>query len=103
MKRLMTLTFALVLFAAPSLFAAEWSGWIVDEHCGATGAKEGHGSCALKCAKDGAALVLYNDGDKKLYKLSDQKAALDHAGQKVTVKGSVDGDTITVESIAEAK
>jgi hypothetical protein len=103
MKRLMIVTLACVLLAAPTLFAGEWTGWITDEHCGKTGAKEGHGSCAAKCAKDGAALVLYNTADEKLYKLDDQKAAKEHAGEKVTVTGSVDGDTIKVESIAKAK
>src|SRR5258708_3629388 len=102
MKRLMVLTLACVLFA-PTLFAGEWVGWITDEHCGAKGAKEGHNSCALKCAEDGAALVLYNTADEKVYKLSDQKAAKAHAGEKVTVVGEADGDTIKVESIAKAK
>lgn len=102
MKRLMMLTVACLLLAAP-VFADEWVGWITDEHCGAKGASEGHKSCALKCAGDGAALVLYNTADEKLYKLSDQKAAKEHVGHKVKVTGTVEESTITVTSIEKAE
>jgi len=101
-RKLTLLIAALVLLALP-LQAAEWTGWITDEHCGAKGAKAGHSGCALKCAEDGAALVLYNPGDEKIYKLSDQDAAKAHAGKKVKVTGTVEGSTITVESISAAE
>jgi len=103
MVRRMTLTLLIVVMAGLPLFAGEWTGWITDEHCGAKGAAEGHKSCALKCAKDGAALVFYNPSDEKLYKLSDQDAAKEHIGHKVKVVGTLEGETITVESIAEEK
>jgi hypothetical protein len=95
----MTVTFLVVIMAGLPLYAANWTGWITDEHCGAKGASSGHKSCALKCAKDGAALVLYNSADEKLYKLSDQEAAKAHVGEKVKVVGTLEGETITVESI----
>jgi hypothetical protein len=89
--------------AAPALMADEWVGWITDEHCGAKGANEGHKSCALSCAGRGAAFVLYNTADEKIYKLSDQAAAKENLGKKVKVTGTVAEDTITVESIADAE
>lgn len=94
---------ACMVLIAPALHADEWVGWITDEHCGAKGANEGHASCALKCAEDGAALVFYNTADKQIYKLDDQAAAKEHAGQKVKVVGTVEGSTITVESITDEK
>ncbi len=97
-----TLLSFVVLIAMP-LFAAEWSGWITDEHCGEKGANAGHKSCALKCAEGGAAFVLYSTADKKIYKLSDQAEAKAHLGHKVKVAGTVEGSTITVESISEEK
>ena len=104
MSRFLTVAIiACLVLIAPSLHADEWVGWITDEHCGAKGANEGHKSCALKCAKDGAALVFYNPADKQIYQLSDQAAAKEHAGQKVKVVGTVESSTITVESIAEEK
>lgn len=94
---------AAVLLVAPAMFADEWVGWITDEHCGAKGANSEHKSCALRCAKGGAALVFYNLADEKVYKLSDQATATEHTGHKVKVVGTLEGSTITVESIGEVK
>lgn len=103
MLRRITLSTLIVIMTALPIFAADWTGWIVDEHCGAKGGNSGHKSCALKCAKDGAALLLFNPADEKLYKLSDQEAAKAHAGEKVKVVGTIEGETITVESITAAE
>ncbi len=91
LRKTMLASFALLLLIGMPLQAADWTGWITDEHCGAKGASEGHKSCALKCA------------DGKIYKLSDQAAAKAHIGHKVKVVGTVEGETITVESISEVK
>jgi hypothetical protein len=46
--------------------------------------------------------VLVSDG--KVYKLKGEDDAIKGlAGQNVTIKGTVDGDTITVTSVAEQK
>ena len=104
MLRRFTLTsFALLLLVGMPLQAADWTGWITDEHCAAKGASEGHKGCALKCADGGAALVFYNPADEKVYKLSDQAAAKANVGHKVKVVGTLEGETITVESISEVK
>jgi hypothetical protein len=99
MKRIALLT-ALVLIVAPAMYAASWTGWITDEHCAAKGNSEAHKGCALKCAKEhGAKLVFYNNADQKIYQLSDQKAAMDNIGHEVTVTGEVKDDTIAVAKI----
>src|SRR2546422_100741 len=51
----------------------------------------------------GAKYALYEPGDKKVYVLDPQDKAAAHAGHHVTVKGTVDGDTIKVSSIEMAK
>src|SRR5947208_12647718 len=103
MKR-MALIFALMFLAASALQAASWTGWITDEHCGAKGNNAEHKSCALKCAKDhNAALVFYNNADKKIYKLDKQDIAKAHVGAEVVVTGEADGDNIKVASIEESK
>jgi len=79
--------------------AGSWNGWITDEACGAKGANAAHKACAEKCLEKGGKLVLYNTGDKKLYKLDKQDVAKQHLGHEVTVKGTADGDNIAVESI----
>ena len=103
LRKVLLTSFVLLLLIGLPLQAADWTGWITDEHCGAKGASEGHKGCALKCADGGAALVLYNSGDEKIYKLSDQAAAKAHIGHKVKVVGTIEGETITVESISEVK
>jgi len=103
MRRMTIALLVVASLTALPLMAGEWTGWITDEHCGAKGAAEGHKSCALKCADDGAALVFYNAADKQIYHLSDQAAAKAHVGHKVKVVGTVEGTKITVESIAEDK
>ena len=40
-----------------------------------------------------------NDADKKVYVIDNQEKVADHAGHHVTVKGSVEGDTLKLSSI----
>jgi hypothetical protein len=82
---------------------ATWSGWITDETCGAKNANADGKACALKCAQNGAKLVLYIDGDKKLVGLDNQEEAKKHVGVPVMVTGTLDGDTIKVQKIEEKK
>jgi hypothetical protein len=80
--------------------AGSWSGWVTDTMCAAKGAKAGHTDCANKCVKEhGAKYALYDTESKKVYVLDPQDKAAEHAGHEVTVKGSLDGDTIKVTSI----
>jgi hypothetical protein len=90
------------VFAVADHHASSWTGWVTDDHCAAKGAKAEHADCAKKCLGGGAKLVFYNTADEKLYNLDNQKLAEEHLGHEVVVKGTVDGDTIKVESI-EAK
>lgn len=107
-KRLLICAVALLLAAGVSLAggkgkAGSWTGWVTDTHCGAKGGKDGHTACANKCVKEmGAKYALYNPTDKKVYVLDPQDKAADHAGHYVTVKGTVEGDTIKVTSVAMA-
>jgi hypothetical protein len=111
MKKLMTVAglAAFVLAGALSFAgdtantATSWSGWITDETCGAKNANADGKACALKCAKNGAKLVLYVEGDKKLVGLDDQGEAMKHVGVPVTVTGTLDGNTIKVQKIEEKK
>ena len=40
-----------------------------------------------------------NDSDKKVYVIDAQEKVAAHAGHHVTVKGSVDGETLKLDSI----
>jgi hypothetical protein len=92
---------AATLFAAALTMAADgtWTGYISDSNCGAKGANTGARECTIKCVKGGAKYVFVNDADKKVYLVDAQDKVAEHAGHHVTVKGTVDGGTLKLESI----
>ena len=89
------------LFAASLVMAGDgsWTGYITDAKCGAKAAHEGARDCTIKCAKAGSKYVFVNDADKKVYAIDDQDKVAEHAGHHVTVKGTVDGDTLKLSSV----
>jgi hypothetical protein len=102
MKLRFAVAVAATLFAGALTMAADgsWTGYISDSACGAKGAKEGQGECTTKCVKEhGAKYVFVNDADKKVYVIDAQDKVAAHSGHHVTVKGSVDGETLKLTSI----
>jgi hypothetical protein len=106
--RLRTLTL-LFLLALSTMAASAQSSQIVtrtvtDAMCGTHHMMQGKtpAQCTRECVKQGSDFALAS-GDK-VYMLKGDKSQFDKfAGQNVTVKGKVDGKTITVESIAAPK
>jgi len=92
---------AVALFAGALAMAGDgsWTGYIADSKCGAKAAHEGARECTIKCAKAGSKYVFVNDADKKVYAIDDQDKVAEHAGHHVTVKGTVDGDTLKLSSV----
>jgi hypothetical protein len=99
-----------VLCAAAFGADKTFTGEIMDSQCadmsshedmmkgeGAHNAKE----CTIACVKKGGTYTLYAPGEKRSYKLDNQKKAAAFAGQKVTVTGSYDSgsDSLHVSSI----
>jgi len=102
MKLRLSTAVAATLFAGTLAMAADssWTGWISDSQCGAKGANEKAGECTTKCVKEhGAKYVFVNDADKKVYVVDAQDKVAAHAGHHVTVKGTVDGETLKLTSI----
>ncbi|HUE54589.1 MAG TPA: hypothetical protein VMO76_02070 [Candidatus Udaeobacter sp.] len=104
MKVRFTIAVAAALFAGAFAMAADKSltGWISDSQCGAKGAndKAGTAECTTKCVKEhGAKYVFVNDADKKVYAVDAQDKVAAHAGHHVTVKGTVEGETLKLASI----
>ena len=96
---------AALLFGAALTVAAEEStmtGYISDSKCGAKGAHEGARECTIKCVKGGEKYVFVNDADKKVYAIDAQDKVADHAGHHVTVKGTVEGGTLKLDSVEMA-
>jgi hypothetical protein len=95
---------AAAFFAGSLAMAADgtWTGYISDSKCKTAGAHDGARDCTIKCVKEGAKYVFVNDADKKVYAIDAQDKVADHAGHHVTVKGSVEGDTLKLTSIEMA-
>jgi cellobiose phosphorylase len=106
MKARFTMAVLATLFAGTLAMATDgtWTGWISDSQCGAKGANANARECTIKCVKEhGAKYVFVNDADKKVYVVDAQDKVADHAGHHVTVKGTVEGDTLKLSSIEMAK
>src|SRR5579859_4192334 len=102
MKLRLSTAIAATLFAGTLALAADSSmtGWISDSQCGVKGANEKAGECTTKCVKEhGAKYVFVNDADKKVYIVDAQDKVAAHAGHHVTVKGTVDGETLKLATI----
>jgi hypothetical protein len=95
---------AATLFAGILTMAANgtWTGYISDSNCGAKGANDRARECTIKCVQDGAKYVFVNDADKKVYIVDAQDKVAEHAGHHVIVKGTVEGHTLRLQSIAMA-
>jgi hypothetical protein len=115
-RRLMTVLFALTFTLAvahaddkkPAAKSADGAtktltGSVSDAMCGKSHMMPGKSAaeCAKECAKDGDyALVV----GSKVYTLKGHKDELEKfAGQNATVTGKVNGTTVEVASVAEAK
>jgi len=80
------------------------SGYVSESHCGAKHSEvsEAATKCINGCLKGGSDPVLVSNG--KVYKFDDasKDKAKPLAGQKVTVDGTISGDSVTVNSITAA-
>jgi hypothetical protein len=96
MKELLIVLAILGLAAAG--MAAEWTGAISESGCGLKHANGGGEKCVTGCVKKGAAPVFVTDG--KVIKIANADKVMDHLGKKVKVTGKLEGDTVTIETIA---
>lgn len=103
MKKLSLIISLGSLFTAAA-FAETWSGTVSDSMCGAKheAASASDTACVKKCVKGGASAVFLSDG--KVYQISakSQSKVMPLLGQKVTLTGKMDGDTIEIASAKPA-
>lgn len=74
-----------------------WSGTIVYSSCNADEAFAESPDCFR--VAPGAELALYDDTNRVLYRLEPQEKVAGHLGDTITVRGTLDEDTIHVTSI----
>src|SRR5690242_2595331 len=101
MKKFAVLLGLCLMMASVAYAADSWTGYVTDSKCAASG-KGGadHAACAKSCIGRGDTAVLVVDG--KVVKIANQDKVKDLAGEKVTVTGKLDGDTLTVDSVKKA-
>jgi hypothetical protein len=107
-KRVSAIVFVMAVSGGLSITRAAgtngtWKGIVTDKMCATKGVNLTDAECAKKCVAAGDKYALYNPADKKVYTLMPADKVAAQAGQTVTIKGSLDGDTITVASVAPAK
>jgi len=98
------LSAALSVGAAFAQSSQAITGTVTDAMCGGHHMMQGKTptECTRECIKQGSDFALASG--EKVYILKGDKSQFDKfAGQNVTVKGKIDGKTITVESITAAK
>ena len=94
----------LVILAQASADQKTLTGVVSDAMCGQTHMMKDKpaADCLRYCVKQGTKCALV--AGKSVYTLEGHEADLDkYAAQKVTVKGMMKGETITVESVLPAK
>lgn len=105
-KRKITGAVTLALATAFAAVAQQQTltGVLTDSMCGKTHMAKDKtpAECTRMCVKDGMKYALALDN--KLYTLAGHEAELAKlAGEKVTITGTISGDTVTVQSVSRSK
>jgi hypothetical protein len=106
MKTKVAAVLMLALAGGFAAFAQQQSltGVVTDSMCGAAHMAKDKtpAECTQMCVKDGMKYALA--AEKKVYTLEGHEAELAKlAGQKVTVKGALKGDTLSVQEVIASK
>ena len=100
MKRIFV-TLAFFALGTLAASAAELKGTISDSKCAAkhVDASEKSAACVEMCVKGGSAPVLVT-ADNKIIKIDEasREKVMNHLGHKVTITGTVENDTVKIES-----
>lgn len=103
-RKLVLMGVALLVFGCMAWAGGSksWTGVVSDSHCGVkhSEASDAAAGCVAKCVKGGAEYSLVSDG--KAYKVDNQEKFANFAGKSVKVTGTMDGDSIKVESVEAA-
>ena len=103
MKRTFLAITAAVLMTSGDLAGSmqgSWTGWVSDAKCGAS---KIDATCVKECEDAGSPLGFVNDKDKSVLQVSNQDVLKGHEGHHIKVKGTVDGDKLTVTSVSMLK
>ena len=100
-KRLFLVLFSVASIALPQQSTIanreSWSGALVSSACNADEAFNESPECTRNVPA--AKLALYDDTNRVIYSLEPQEKVTAHLGDTVTVRGTLDGNTIQLASI----
>jgi hypothetical protein len=103
MKKIVIGTVMLASMCAMSAVAETMSGFIGDSQCKHDGSTAKDVACTKACIqKKGADAVFVTEGKVLNFDAASMAKAKKMAGEKVTIDGSVAGDTVTISSIKKA-
>jgi hypothetical protein len=101
MKKLAVVTALALSFTTAGAFAETLTGYVADAMCSKDPHKvsaASHADCAKKCIGMGDKPVLVVD-EKIVYTVTNPDMLTKHAGEKVTVDGTVKDGALTVKSV----
>jgi len=101
---LFTLSLAVMFMFVGVSFAADSTtvnGYVADSKCGAKG--KTNAECTKKCLQSGAKMVVVTDQTDKVLTVDNPDALAGHEGHHVAVTGTVNGDSIHVDSVKMLK
>lgn len=90
-------------FSGDQAKPTSWSGTISDSNCGAKHVSDNPAECARACIAKGASYALVSGSSVYVLKGGDAAALDKLAGQRATVSGALDGNTIEVSSVQPLK
>jgi hypothetical protein len=104
MKKLLVGSVMLASFFTVSAMAEEMTGFIGDSQCKHDGSTAKDAACSKACIeKKGADPVFVSNGKVMTFDSDSKDKAKALAGEKVTIDGTTNGDTITIASIKKAE
>ena len=105
-KRSLMVFLALLFFCSPTMAQEHstdnsgiWNGVIVNSGCTVDEAFAEAAKCTDKVPSAKLKLVLYDDTVRQIYELDPPTHAAGHLGDSVTIRGSLEGNTIHVTSL----
>lgn len=105
MKKLIFASIMAASLCSFGAFADEMTGYISEAHCGAkhSSPSDANTACVKKCLDGGSDPVLVSNGKVIKIDAASKDKAVAHAGENVTINGTMNGDSLTIDSIDKAK
>ena len=105
MKNLLFATLLGASLCCAGAFADEMTGYISESHCAAmhNTPNAANTTCIKKCLNGGSDPVLVSNGKVIKIDPASKDKAVAHAGENVTINGTMDGDNLKIDSIQAAK